>query len=664
MYPTQFKCIHQLAAFAPHDDDDATIITSNCKTKYKKLECANAITIAPIHAIANTGATSIFIMKGTPVKNLRTTNNPITISLTDGSKVTSTHICDIYIPGLPTVLTGHIVPGITMASLIGIRILCKAGCKVVFDDEKCEVFYKNNIILKGHKDPTTDLWTLPIFDEEVAKTTPESDLVRPQRAHMMLSHHVKHAEAPIKHAMVSEQPSPWVRKSCDTKTIQLRPGPCLGPAQRNTIVKTVGFSYARTTKINNVKFAHQSFGNPPITSILKAINAGFLNGAPHLDAMTVRKYLVASPATAKGHMKRPRKGIRSTTPKETTHILRTPQRVPDVTMPGLVYLNENEEERVPILPLHNLINDIEDESIANVFCFGAFADKISGVVYNDCTRDFPYMSLDGNVCFFVMYHYETNGILITPIAGLDSERILEAYTKNFEYLVSKGFKPKVNVMDNQATKAIKAYLTPQQVTLQLVEPHNHRVNAAERAIQTFKNRFIGALGTTDSEFPIQLWDKLAPQVQDCINLLRRSRISPTKSAYETLEGPYDWNRYPLAPLGTRAIIYEDSDTRASWAPHGLDAWYLGPSKDHYRCHIYYVPETKGYRVSGSAELFPQHCREPTYSPDSHVNEVSAELQETMATVGQKSRTVNVLKLLAQHLEAYLPAHHHPRQSKG
>ena len=77
-------------------------------------------------------------------------------------------------------------------------------------------------------------------------------------------------------------------------------------------------------------------------------------------------------------------------------------------MPGLVYLNEDEEERVTILPLHNLIDDIKDESIAKVFCFGAFADKISGVVYNDCTGDFPYMSLDGNVCFFVMYHYETN----------------------------------------------------------------------------------------------------------------------------------------------------------------------------------------------------------------------------------------------------------------
>ncbi len=81
-----------------------------------------------------------------------------------------------------------------------------------------------------------------------------------------------------------------------------------------------------------------------------------------------------------------------------------------------------------------------------------------------------------------MYHYKTNVILITPIVSLDSECILEAYKSNFKYLVSKGFKPKVNVMDNQATKTIKAYLTPQQVTLQFVEHHNHRVNAVEQAI--------------------------------------------------------------------------------------------------------------------------------------------------------------------------------------
>ena len=74
-------------------------------------------------------------------------------------------------------------------------------------------------------------------------------------------------------------------------------------------------------------------------------------------------------------------------------------------------------------------------------------------------------------------------------------------------------------MDNQATKHIKQYLSENKCKLQLVEPHNHRVNAAERAIQTFKDVFIAALATTDVDFPLQLWDKLTPQVQTCLNLI-------------------------------------------------------------------------------------------------------------------------------------------------
>jgi hypothetical protein len=58
------------------------------------------------------------------------------------------------------------------------------------------------------------------------------------------------------------------------------------------------------------------------------------------------------------------------------------------------------------------------------------------------------MSLDCNICCFIVYHYKTNAILITPIKDLDSECILEAYKLNFKYLVRKRFKPNVNVMDN------------------------------------------------------------------------------------------------------------------------------------------------------------------------------------------------------------------------
>jgi hypothetical protein len=78
----------------------------------------SAVTIARNHAIADTGVTSIFIMDGVDVINKRVASKPLTINLPDGKKVQSSHVCDIKIPGLPTVLTGHIVPSLTVVSLI------------------------------------------------------------------------------------------------------------------------------------------------------------------------------------------------------------------------------------------------------------------------------------------------------------------------------------------------------------------------------------------------------------------------------------------------------------------------------------------------------------------------------------------------------------------
>ena len=204
------------------------------------------------------------------------------------------------------------------------------------------------------------------------------------------------------------------------------------------------------------------------------------------------------------------------------------------------------------------------------------------------------MSIEGSVCFFVIYHYKTNAILVKAIKNMDGHIIYEAYKELIEQLEAKGYKPKMIVMDNQATEYIKKFLPTKDCALLVVEPHNHWVNAAKRAIQTFKDAFIVALATTDSEFPLQLWDKLAPQVQNTLNLLRQARINPNILAYEALIGPYNWDRYPLAPPGCKAIIYKAPAVRGSWVSQGTDAWYLGPPEDHYRCNLYYVPEMRSY----------------------------------------------------------------------
>ena len=67
------------------------------------------------------------------------------------------------------------------------------------------------------------------------------------------------------------------------------------------------------------------------------------------------------------------------------------------------------------------------------------------------------MSIDGSVCFFVMYHYKTNAILVKAIANVDDCSVFDAYKEIFEILENKGYKPKMNVMDNQVMKHIKSF---------------------------------------------------------------------------------------------------------------------------------------------------------------------------------------------------------------
>ena len=136
------------------------------------------------------------------------------------------------------------------------------------------------------------------------------------------------------------------------------------------------------------------------------------------------------------------------------------------------------------------------------------------------------------------------------------------------------------------------------VGLQLVEPHNHCVNAAECAIQTFKNHFIACLSTCDCAFPTALWSHIVQQAQDTLNMLRTSRVHPKVSAYHCLEGVHDFNRVPFVSPGQHTTIFNQPETRASWKPRALDAWYTNPAWQHYQYWEFYIPSTGGFQISG------------------------------------------------------------------
>ena len=124
-------------------------------------------------------------------------------------------------------------------------------------------------------------------------------------------------------------------------------------------------------------------------------------------------------------------------------------------------------------------------------------------------------------------------------------------------LCSRGLTPRTHVLDNECSKVLKENMEEGNEMFQLVPLHLHQQNAAERAIQTFKNHFIAGMVSTHKDFPLHLWCRLFPQAIFTLNLLRPSRINPTLSAHAQLHGLFDFNATTFAPPGTKVIVHKN-----------------------------------------------------------------------------------------------------------
>jgi hypothetical protein len=74
------------------------------------------------------------------------------------------------------------------------------------------------------------------------------------------------------------------------------------------------------------------------------------------------------------------------------------------------------------------------------------------------------------------------------------------------------------------------------MNVELVPPGCHQQNAVEVAIGNFKSHFLSVLAGVADNFPQNFWDRLLPQTEITLNLIRQSNATPTVSAYAHLSG--------------------------------------------------------------------------------------------------------------------------------
>ena len=213
----------------------------------------------------------------------------------------------------------------------------------------------------------------------------------------------------------------------------------------------------------------------------------------------------------------------------------------------------NPASDIPNIKTHDAIYSISSKS-----------DK----AYMDLTGRFPHCSSRGHEYILIAYHYDSHAILGLPLKNRQAATITAAWRKLNNKLSTAGVEPNTWILDNEASHDLKSPMTKNKSSFQLVPPHTHRANAAERAIQTFKAHFSSGLASVDPAFPVNEWDRLLDQAFLTLNLLRTFRINPNLSAHAFLFGNYNFNATPIAPPGTKVVVHIKVNNRPTWGSRG------------------------------------------------------------------------------------------------
>ena len=177
----------------------------------------------------------------------------------------------------------------------------------------------------------------------------------------------------------------------------------------------------------------------------------------------------------------------------------------------------------------------------------------------------------------VAYAQDPNIILAEPIKSRSAAELFHVYNKIYINLLNSGFKPLFQITDNECPASFQAFLKLNKIDHQLAPPYDHRTNPAVKAIDTVKSHFVTGLASVDPTFLLHLWCRLIPYAALTLNLLRQSNVNSNLSAYAQVHGNFDFNKTPLAPPGCRILSFESPTQRATWSPHGVDGWYIGPA---------------------------------------------------------------------------------------
>ena len=136
---------------------------------------------------------------------------------------------------------------------------------------------------------------------------------------------------------------------------------------------------------------------------------------------------------------------------------------------------------------------------------------MKGIIATDLPGYFPITLGQGNSYVLVMHDFDSNTINAVGIKNRKTASLAQGYNELYEDLQKAGINPILHRLDNETSEELIEEIEKKGLDYQIASPGDHRLNHAERVVQTFKNHFIAILYGTDSSFPAKQWDRLVKQ---------------------------------------------------------------------------------------------------------------------------------------------------------
>ena len=224
--------------------------------------------------------------------------------------------------------------------------------------------------------------------------------------------------------------------------------------QANVILPTTNLQ-------EHIKYLHQCAFSPTPRTWIQAVKKDHFKTWPGVTVEAIQRYLPKSKATTIGHLDQQQKNTQSTKSQKDDHdTMSSPSPLDKGLRTQALY--------------------------AATICYNAPTGKL----YTDLMGRFPVQSSRGHKYILVAYKFDSNSIHVKPLKSRHDNDTIKAYEEIYSKLTSRGLKPKLHWLDNEASTALKNFLKPHVISkLNLFLNSRDNWMTSTRILQTLQAQF-------------------------------------------------------------------------------------------------------------------------------------------------------------------------------